>query len=260
MKLVSENASAGAILFDIMMKCFIQKMLRYNDSRPGVFGNCNVFYRMVEVQGRGTLHCHMLIWITCGLSPQKLRDKMAEDELFKTDLFHWLESVIKCELPSNKVPILPRTNARPNSESGINPCSYDAPQIPDDMLSPEGKLFQIHFENFVEQLAVTCNWHVHQSTCWKHLKEGEPKDDAHCRMCMKGEMHALTELDEETMSILLQRLHLWINNFNDVVIFLLKCNMDVKFIGSSMAAKALVLHYGLHYEVFAAYSPRFDCC
>ncbi|EIM85265.1 uncharacterized protein STEHIDRAFT_34259, partial [Stereum hirsutum FP-91666 SS1] len=38
------------------------------------------------------------------------------------------------------------------------------------------------------------------------------------------------------------RLHPWINNYNDLVLFLMKCNMDVKYIGSGQAAKALVYY------------------
>jgi hypothetical protein len=44
------------------------------------------------------------------------------------------------------------------------------------------------------------------------------------------------------MSILLRCLHPCINNFNNVVTFLVKCNMDIKYIGSGEAAKALVYY------------------
>ncbi|KAJ6615011.1 hypothetical protein B0H10DRAFT_1802260, partial [Mycena sp. CBHHK59/15] len=33
-----------------------------------------------------------------------------------------------------------------------------------------------------------------------------------------------------------------IDNFNDFVLFLLKCNMDIKYIGSGEAAKALMFY------------------
>ncbi|KZV59138.1 hypothetical protein PENSPDRAFT_595961, partial [Peniophora sp. CONT] len=59
---------------------------------------------------------------------------------------------------------------------------------------------------------------------------------------MNGKTQPFTCLDEETGSILLRRLHPWINNFNDVVLFLLQSNMDIKYIGSGPAAKALVYY------------------
>ncbi|EGN93339.1 hypothetical protein SERLA73DRAFT_64104 [Serpula lacrymans var. lacrymans S7.3] len=61
-------------------------------------------------------------------------------------------------------------------------------------------------------------------------------------MWINGNTRALTELDAETQSILLKRLHPCINNFNDLVLFLFRCNMDLKYIGSGEAAKALVYY------------------
>ncbi|KAI0359240.1 hypothetical protein OH77DRAFT_1372819, partial [Trametes cingulata] len=51
-----------------------------------------------------------------------------------------------------------------------------------------------------------------------------------------------THIDEETGSIVLRRLHPRIASYNDLVIFLMKCNMDIKFIGSGEAAKALLYY------------------
>lgn len=61
-------------------------------------------------------------------------------------------------------------------------------------------------------------------------------------MRVDSSTHVAMVLDEETKSILLRRFHLWINNYNDVVIFLLQANMDIKYIGSGQAAKALVYY------------------
>ncbi|KAJ7850249.1 hypothetical protein B0H13DRAFT_1460954, partial [Mycena leptocephala] len=38
------------------------------------------------------------------------------------------------------------------------------------------------------------------------------------------------------------RLHLRINNFNELLMFLLRCNMDIKYVGSGEAAKALIYY------------------
>jgi hypothetical protein len=98
------------------------------------------------------------------------------------------------------------------------------------------------FRWFVTRLAIECNWHVHNDTCFKYLAPGEPRTDVTCWMCITGQTRAVTEIDEETQSILLWWLHPWINNFNDVVLFQLQSNMDIKFIGSGPTAKALVYY------------------
>ena len=47
-------------------------ILRYGDPEGGLFGHCSAYYAMVEAQGRGTLHCHMLVWLEENPSPQQL--------------------------------------------------------------------------------------------------------------------------------------------------------------------------------------------
>ncbi|KAI9060844.1 hypothetical protein FKP32DRAFT_1550217, partial [Trametes sanguinea] len=51
-----------------------------------------------------------------------------------------------------------------------------------------------------------------------------------------------TYLDDESGGIVLRRLHPRIASYNDLVIFLMKSNMDIKFIGSGEAAKALLYY------------------
>jgi hypothetical protein len=61
-------------------------------------------------------------------------------------------------------------------------------------------------------------------------------------MRIAGDINPLTHLDPETESILLRRLHLRINNFNELLMFLLRCNMDIKYVGSGEDAKVLIYY------------------
>ena len=69
----------------------------------GLFGTC--FYGMVEVQGRDTLHCHLLLWLSGNYSPQQLHDRMCAEPSFKDQMFAWLEDIICCELPGMEKPV-----------------------------------------------------------------------------------------------------------------------------------------------------------
>ncbi|EIM87295.1 uncharacterized protein STEHIDRAFT_56488, partial [Stereum hirsutum FP-91666 SS1] len=242
-KNVAAHPAAAAIFFDIMIRAFNDYILRYGRDTPGIFGTCDAYFGTVEAQGRGTLHCHMLIWLKGNPNPQALRDRMAEDDTFKTAMFGWLESIIKCELPDME-PIVGgdanRVWQKPVLEYDTR--TADAPFLEDTLTDDDRERFKESFKHFVSDLAVACNWHDHTATCWKYLSDGEPHDDAHCRMRVDGSTRSFTELDPETASILLRRLHPWINNYNDVVLFLMKCNMDIKYIGSGQAAKALVYY------------------
>ena len=156
-------------------------------------------------------------------------------------MFDWIESIIKCELPG-MTEIL---------EEPRGPIPR--PPLPKDTVDPRSKLqphasdmtdeeFAESFHGFVEELAIRCNWHEHKATCWKHVKPGAKKGDPVCRMRINGKTRSFTDLDEETQSILIKRLHPRINNYNEVVLFLMQCNMDIKYIGSGEAAKALVYY------------------
>ncbi|KAI6146348.1 hypothetical protein BKA82DRAFT_126053 [Pisolithus tinctorius] len=55
-------------------------------------------------------------------------------------------------------------------------------------------------------------------------------------------MHVQSYPDPEMQSILPHQLHPCVNSYNDITLFLLQCNMDIKFIGSGAAAKVLTYY------------------
>jgi hypothetical protein len=79
--------------------------------------------------------------------------------------------------------------------------------------------FDIAYEKFVNDVVKEFNWHVHKATCFKYCSPKDPHDDEHCRMRIDGSTCAETCLDEETLSILLRRLHPRIANYNDLCSF-----------------------------------------
>ncbi|KAJ7887527.1 hypothetical protein B0H14DRAFT_2337624, partial [Mycena olivaceomarginata] len=254
-KFVAENPGPAAVFFDEVIKAFICIILAYDPSAVspesnGLFGRCNAYYAMVEAQGRGTLHCHMLVWIEGNPSPQVLRDRMRENPSFQGKMFLWLESIISCELPSTKEPVV-ETNGELKPPK--MPDGWDDPRVhkKPEVVDMEEQEFVEAMLATVEVLATKSNWHVHRETCWKYLKPGEPRNDKTCRMRITGEVNPLTHVDPETESIILRRLHPRINNYNQLVIFLLRCNMDIKYIGSGEAAKALI-HYVTDYVTKSA--------
>lgn len=243
-KFVARNPGPAAQFFDAVITNFIRIILAYDPSSVGIglFGRCSGYYGMVEAQGRGTLHCHMLVWLEGNPPPQDLRDRMAIDPVFKQKMFSWIETVIRCDLPGMTEPLKERKGEpaqKPDRPRQVrDPRLHKDPQIQD---MDDGS-FTEAFQEMVKLLAIECNWHEHKDTCWKHLKKGEPRTDSTCRMRIDGSTRSLTEVDPETGSILLKRLHPRINNFNDVILFLLRCNMDIKYIGSGEAAKALIYY------------------
>ncbi|KAG2084532.1 uncharacterized protein F5147DRAFT_748794 [Suillus discolor] len=208
-------------------KAFLNIILKYKHG-PGIFGHCQAYYGMVEAQGRGTLHCHMLLWIAGNPSPQALRDRLASDASFKSNMFQWLENIISCKLPYDKGPVpetSPNDACKPVRTHELDPRLERSPQVAE----MDAKSFEYEFKKFLSRLAVECNWHIHSETCYKHLKNGQKKGDSTCRMRLDGSVQDVTTIDIETGSIELRR---WRG----------RCNTDTQFIGSGEAVKAAVFY------------------
>ncbi|KAF8120862.1 hypothetical protein EV363DRAFT_1187805, partial [Boletus edulis] len=238
---VAQHPDAAAVAFHHLISAFLRIVVRYDNGR-GLLGTCKAFYGMVEAQGRGTLHCHLLLWLAGNPNPQLLRDRMDVDGEFKQSMFTWLEDTIKCELPGMTEPLV--EHCLDSRRKPVRATEDEDPRLiqPPIIHTMDRLSFQHEFQSFVQKLAVECNWHEHNDTCYKHLRQGEQRGEHNCRMRIDGSTRPLTSLDEETKSILLRRLHPRINNFNDVILFLLQSNMDIKYIGSGPAAKALVYY------------------
>ncbi|KZV80501.1 hypothetical protein EXIGLDRAFT_630073, partial [Exidia glandulosa HHB12029] len=84
---VAKDPVAAARFFHEMVQLFIDIILGMKFDGRGIFGKTEAYYGMVEAQGRGSLHIHMLVWISGNLPPQALRDRMQSDDAFKRQLF-----------------------------------------------------------------------------------------------------------------------------------------------------------------------------
>ena len=242
--LAARNPAACALFFDLIITKFIRIVLQYGRDEIGAFGRCTAYYGTVEAQGKGTLHCHMLIWLDGHLSPQHLRDRMISSPEYKTKYISWLESIIKCEFPDQDgaegTGRLYTTRLRAKDRGIDHPGVVPAPSLS----RSDGDLesFWSAYNDYLDSLLYEYNWHDHQATCWKMLKRGEKKSDANCHLGMDGSTRLETVLDPETAAVLLRRLHPFIASYNDLTTFLLKCNANFKFIGSGQAAKSFLYY------------------
>ncbi|KAG8942843.1 hypothetical protein FRC04_003474 [Tulasnella sp. 424] len=237
--LVAQHPAAAAQFFDIIISAFVNTILCPKDG-PGLFGKCNGYYGTVEAQGKGTLHLHMLIWLDGHPNPQAMRDKFEDDPTFKDAVFKWLDDTIATSTPGSDDVVSLDTESRPTfPKDEPDPRSVLAPQAAD---FDDIDAFQTAFDEFLSKLVLRTNWHVHSDTCWKKLKRGQARDDAHCRLGMDGSTRKSASLDPDSGSILYRRLHPRINNYNPTTLHAIQSNMDIKHIGSGEAAKACLYY------------------
>ncbi|KZT53695.1 hypothetical protein CALCODRAFT_528396, partial [Calocera cornea HHB12733] len=238
MQVAHHPGIAASVFHDTMLR-FRDIILRIGDG-PGLFGDCTAWYGMVEAQGRGTLHCHMLVWIDGNPTPTTLRKRLQEDHGFQARMITWLESIIQTELPGDTEVVEEPCGALPMPKLSKESIDPRTAAFPDLRLC--GVDWHSAFNAHVKALVERNNWHEHRATCWIHLRAGEERSDEKCRMRMDGTTRKTSEIDPQTGAILLRRLHPRINEYNNVMMFLLQCNMDIQYLGSGEASRA-ALYY-----------------
>jgi hypothetical protein len=167
--LIAKNPAIAAKFFDTYMKAFITTLLGYdacNDSaNGGILGVVKAYYGCVEAQGRGTLHCHMLIWIEDGLNPNEIKERLervlqTDDDAknFTTRLLAFLDDSISNSVPSN-----PACEADIDS-SEHHPCSVRGLNF-ESIQRLDTEALKIARHKDMYHLVKQCQTHSHLATC-----------------------------------------------------------------------------------------------
>jgi hypothetical protein len=234
--LVAKNPVIASKFFNIYMKAFIKNILQFdpesheNKNKQGILGLVNGYYGCVEAQGRGTLHCHMLVWLDGALNCEEIRDRVkSEDTDFQKRLIEFLDDTI-----SNEIPNLP--DPQQNVPSSIyNPCSVRGLNNKEFLQTENAQNEDLHY------LVKNCQSHRHTHTCYKYWKG--PPNPKECRFDLgEHRTQKCTYFDEKTGDIHLRCLDGLVNNFNATIIKAIRCNMDIKFIGSGPSTKAVIYY------------------
>ncbi|KZO95862.1 hypothetical protein CALVIDRAFT_545813 [Calocera viscosa TUFC12733] len=217
------------------MMAFLSIILRYDptgvDLEGGILGLVKGYFGCVEAQGRGTLHCHMLVWIEGALNPSQIRKRIQEagDTEFCARLISMLDNTISTEVPPD-----PGWEVRTAAEQ-YHPCAVRGP-----LLNQDKDVLDKERQKDLHLLAEACQRHVHTETCWKYCRDGQPRE---CRFNLDASnRRPETTFDMETGELHLRCLDGLVNGYNPLILEAVRCNMDIKFIGSGPKAKA-VLYY-----------------
>ncbi|THU76714.1 hypothetical protein K435DRAFT_591017, partial [Dendrothele bispora CBS 962.96] len=215
------------------IKAFISAILGHDPTGKnidgGILGIVKAYYGCVEAQGRGSLHCHLLVWVEGGLNPNDLKDRVLKDEEFKSRLIDFLEDTISTCVPDD-VPDAPSVQS-----STFHPCSVRG--APVDLV---GDQLQAASQKDFHNLVNSCQVHAHTKTCYKYCRDGEAK---FCRFDLdESNVQPDTIVNPETGEIELKCSNGLVNSYNETIIKAVRCNMDIKFIGSGASAKA-ILYY-----------------
>ena len=103
---IAKNPFLASKFFDEYMNSFVDTLLGKDMTDGiGVIGKYKAHYGTVEAQGRGTLHCHLLLWIDGSLNPQQIKDHVlkAKDNEFLANLLNYIDNSVYTDVP-DKLP------------------------------------------------------------------------------------------------------------------------------------------------------------
>ncbi|EMD34449.1 hypothetical protein CERSUDRAFT_22039, partial [Gelatoporia subvermispora B] len=180
------------------------------------------------------LHCHMVVWVEGGLNPSELRERVLGDNSaeFQARLFSFLDDTISTSVPDPPSDWHPPDPSRKCAHlcvtRGIDPTGSDD-------VDAGCRQMNLH------ELVAACQRHVHSNTCYKYWKGA-----GHLKKCRfdldAANVRAKSSVDPDSGNICLRCLDGLVNNFNETIIKAMRCNMDIKFIGTGQDAKAVLMY------------------
>ncbi|ODO06016.1 hypothetical protein L198_01242 [Cryptococcus wingfieldii CBS 7118] len=256
----SADHGACAEGFHFMVEKFINVFLPYGSPEGGIFGKCLNHYGVVEAQGRGALHIHMLIWLEHAPSPLELRKHEKENPEWAAEVCRWLDTVMSGSLPEGAVPSgrYPPCDDdtlafRQRGEHRSLPLLQPPPHLPPHMSEEDWQRVR---QDVVEVLECG-QLHDHSFTCFKHLpklRRAQKLGDADCRFKFPKEEVLHTHFNDDG-TIDVQRTHPKLNMYNLIMVAAFRCNMDIKFVGSGMMAMAAVYYISNYISKVALDTP-----
>lgn len=202
----------------------------------GVLGLVAAYYGCVEAQGRGTLHCHMLVWLQDGLNPDEIKHRVTQelDIDFKQRLLAYPDDTISTSVPDDPPPL----HGIPSSM--LHPSTVRAPKLGND--GKQARQLLKKDQN--------CQAHRHTFTCFKYGRG--PPEPRECRFRLDESNYQIaSEFHTKTGELRLRCLDGLVNPLNETILAALECNsMDIRYIGSGLSAKGIryYIHHRLHYK------------
>ncbi|KAJ5195491.1 uncharacterized protein N7498_008929 [Penicillium cinerascens] len=190
-----------------------------------ILGDVSNHYSVVETNGRGILHLHVMAWLKGNLSFGSLRSRVLADTEFAARVLHYLESVI-IQSVDESLPLDPEVNLPLTCPSACDPeldHEFYFRLANDSNLIARSKL--VHSKN-------------HFATCFKYRPTDRAKNT--CRFGMPREIVPSSEIDDLGV-IYLARNHPWINPWNPAIASCLRSNHDISWIPT--VSKSLTLVY-----------------
>jgi len=233
-KVVARNPCIAATFFHTYINAFVSAILGYDPKQrsitPGILGVTRAYYGCTEAQGRGSLHCHMVVWVHGGMTSDQIRARATAEVAWRDRLVEFLDDTV-----CNVVPADPDPSMTVQS-SEHHPCAVRGIDMNADPSAEETLKASL---KDLRNVVMESQRHSHTGTCYKYSSSGEKT----CRFGLdENNVTPATFFDEETGSLVLRHLDGMVNNYNPTIALGTRCNGDIKFMASGDAAKSVLFY------------------
>ena len=217
---VAANPARAAQLFAAVCESLCSSLLP-------VFGNIKAHYGVVECQGRGTLHMHMLVWVSGYTTVTKLHEQLS-DSAFKESFICYLDNIISACVPSVSDDVKPvqfqdaaDASLPPQRRDPVDPSTLTAQQT-NAVLRDLVLKVQMHSKS-------------HHPSCFKKPGSTECRY-RYPRVCTPG-----TTIDDDGV-VTLSRNAEYLASYNPSLLLATNSNNNVDCIAGAKDAKALAFY------------------
>ena len=202
----------------------MKKNKNFVTSKPGAFGRPAAYYGMVEAQGRGTLHLHLLLWLENTPTAEEMKEVL-KDEAFRQKASEFIKANLKAYVPGLE------------SEESVKEIPKDKDVLCGRPLDPSDGDLDKALDILEQKLARMQQIHkCRVGSCLENVRGG--------LKCKRKAPFPISEDDgvDETGAWRQKRLYGAVNGWAKYVLLLLRCNNDCKLVPSGDDAMSLVMY------------------
>ncbi|EPT00899.1 hypothetical protein FOMPIDRAFT_1109416, partial [Fomitopsis schrenkii] len=203
----------------------------------------------------------LLLWIMCSLSPTEIREHVLDSTDFRTHLLAWLEQCHTGDFATGSKSDIDehihqhRASSQSVSQDGSGECvinddstnsetyrdpTMNLPSCPDPVIFTDHSALEDWFRNMLmesDDIIFRRNQHSQQ-----HSKGCKRTASSACRARYPRELFDSTIIDPDSGAIRFKKTEPWINTFNHLLSYLLRCNTDVTCLLSGTTVKAVIAY------------------
>lgn len=180
--------------------------------KKGILGIIEAYIGAVEAQGRGTLHLHMLLWLTGAPTPSETK-RLLHTEAFRKRVAKYLSTTIKASLDDQDAETLPKRRK-------IKECvSYSRP------INPADDEYERKARDAERDIATSVQVHECREYACLYLNKGQ-------WVCKRHAPFELLNNDyiDEDGKWGVKRLYPYFNTWNPGILQCVRANHDIKLI------------------------------